>query len=134
VTASSGLTARAWPGRRGADRPGAVPVTGVSYQRPPGPGAPGLALPPAGQAAAAALAALETPVRLGRRPVLQVHARGITASLAEWPGSVRRQTAISYPAIFRVMAGCAVLSAGLSASGMRRPQPAPAPPGATMRT
>jgi MFS family permease len=42
--------------------------------------------------------------------------------------------AISYPPIFWVMAGCAVLSAGLSASGMRRPKPVPAPPGATMRT
>ncbi len=66
-------------------------MTGVSYQRPLGPGAPGLALPPAEQAAAAALAAIETSARLGRRPVLQVHAHGITASLAEWPGSVRRQ-------------------------------------------
>ncbi|HEV8222915.1 MAG TPA: MFS transporter [Streptosporangiaceae bacterium] len=42
--------------------------------------------------------------------------------------------AISYPAIFWVMAGCAVLSAALSASGMRRPKPVPAPSGATMRT
>jgi MFS family permease len=41
---------------------------------------------------------------------------------------------ISYPAIFWVMAGCAVLSAGLSASGMRCPKPVPAPSGATMRT
>ena len=40
----------------------------------------------------------------------------------------------SYPAIFWVMAGCAVLSAGLSASGMRRPKPVPTPSGATMRT
>ena len=55
-------------------------MTGVSYQRPLGPGAPGLALPPAEQAAAAALAAIETSARLGRRPVLQVRAHGITYS------------------------------------------------------
>jgi len=66
-------------------------VTGVSYQRALAPGAPGLALPLAEQAAAAALAAIETSARLGRRPVLRVSVHGSTACLAEWPGSVRRQ-------------------------------------------
>jgi amino acid adenylation domain-containing protein len=67
-------------------------VTGVSYQRSLEPAAASPELPPAEHAAVAALAAIETSARLGRRPAIQIRAGGTTASLAEWPGSVRRQT------------------------------------------
>ena len=67
-------------------------LSGGSYQRLLGPDAAGPELPPAEYATVAALAAIETSARLGRRPAIQVEAAGRTASLAEWPGSIRRQT------------------------------------------
>jgi amino acid adenylation domain-containing protein/thioester reductase-like protein len=82
----------------------------------PSPAAP---LPPGDIVATAALAAVETTARLGRRHVIRVLAAGQAADLPDWPGGIRRQPgpqaraevrALLVPGAGELPNGCLVVS------------------------
>jgi amino acid adenylation domain-containing protein len=67
-----------------------VTIGGARYQRRLSGRTPAWAIGRADLPAAAALAALETAARLGRKPALLIDSGDRVSYLAEWPGSVRR--------------------------------------------